>query len=94
MKHPLWSTIIVASFGLGVALIAAFGPRLMPDISHNFYLARSRNAAPAPTIQMQRPKDTDRDFMIRLGIGGIIGVLIGFAAHKTIIQKFEENFTT
>jgi len=93
MKHPLWSTIIVASFGLGVALITGFGPRVMPDISHNFYLARSRNAAPAPTIQMERPRDTQKRFVVRLCAGTFAGILIGLASRKSIIRKFEEDFT-
>ena len=65
----------------------------MPDISHNFYLARSRNAAPTPTIQMDRPKDTQKRFVVRLGVGALAGILIGLASHKGIARKFEEDFT-
>lgn len=93
MKHPAWSTIIVASFGIILALIAGFGPALMPDISNNLFSGRRFNAAPSPTIQMDRPKDTFAKFAGRLAVGGSIGVLIGFAAHKGIIRKFEEDFT-
>ena len=95
MKHPVWSPIIVASFGLAIALIAGFGPRLMPNaVTRSFRLGRyGFNAAPGPTIQMDRPKDTSAKFAVRFGVGSLIGVLIGLAAHKVIIRKFEEDFT-
>ena len=95
MKHPMWSTIIVAGFGLVIALIAGFGPRLMPNaVSLGFRSGRyGFSTAPGPTIQVDRPKDTGKKFMVRLGVGALTCVLVGLASHKEIIRKFEEDFT-
>ncbi len=91
VKHGFWSTVIIVGLGLVLALAAAHAPKLEGNVTN---LSFNRfSSAPTPTIQMDRPPDTPERFWTRFALGGVIGLMLGFAFHGTIIRKFEEDFT-